>query len=76
MSLSGAFNQNKGNNMKTISSIRHQFWADNPQFKGAYRKTYRQNRYNATIRSAFVEYVNYLECNGEISESLANRATL
>ena len=62
--------------MKTITAIRRQFWADHPQFKDAYRKTYRQNRYNATIRSYFVEYVDCLERNGEISESLANRATL
>jgi len=62
--------------MKTISEIRLQFWENNPQFKGAYRKTYRQNRYNATIRCAFVDYVHYLERNGEISESLADRVTL
>lgn len=62
--------------MKTISDIRRQFWADHPQFKDEYRKTYRQNRYNTTIRCSFVDYVDYLERNGEISESLANRATL
>jgi len=62
--------------MKTITAIRRQFWADHPQFADAYRKTYRQNRYNATIRAYFVEFVDMLERNGEISESLANRATL
>lgn len=62
--------------MKTITAIRRQFWAYHPQFAGAYRKTYRQNQYNATIRSCFVEFVDTLERNGEISESLANGATL
>ena len=62
--------------MKTVTAIRRQFWADNPQFYGAYRKTYRQNQYNATIRSYFVAFVDNLERSGEISESLANRATL
>lgn len=62
--------------MKTIAAIRRQFWADHPQFKGAFRKTYRQNRYNATIRSHFVEYIDHLSKSGDITESLANRATL
>jgi len=62
--------------MNTITAIRRQFWADHPQFADAYRKTYRQNRYNATIRACFVEFVDMLERNGEISESLATRATL
>lgn len=62
--------------MNTITAIRRQFWADHPQFADAYRKTYRQNRYNATIRSCFVQFVDSLERDGEISESLANRATL
>ena len=62
--------------MKTITAIRRQFWADHPQFSNAFRKTYRQNRYNATIRSCFVEYVDSLNKGGDITDSLANRATL
>jgi hypothetical protein len=62
--------------MKTISEIRRSFWSSFPEFKSEYRKTYRQNQYNATIRTAFVEYVDSLRRDNLISESLANRVTL
>ena len=62
--------------MKTITAVRRQFWADHPQFANAFRKTYRHNRYNATIRISFNMWLDGLHKDGEISESLANRATL
>ena len=62
--------------IKTVTQIRRLFWELNPGFADAYRKTYRQNRYNATIRSAFVEFVESLHRSGEITDSLANRVTL
>ena len=62
--------------MKTVTSVRRLFWESHPQFSNAFRKTYRQNRYNATIRSVFVEFVDSLNRDGEISDSLANRVTL
>ncbi len=62
--------------IKTITEIRGLFWKLHPEFADAYRKTYRQNRYNATIRSIFVEFVDSLHQNGEITDSLANRVTL
>jgi len=62
--------------MKTITAIRRQFWADHQQFKGSFRKTYRHNRYNATIRSAFCFWLDGIHKDGQISDSLANRATL
>ena len=68
--------QNKMKTIKTITQIRRLFWVKLPEFAYAYRKTYRQNRYNATIRSAFVDFVDSLHRNGEITDSLANRVTL
>lgn len=62
--------------MKTVTAVRRLFWATHPQFKDAFRKTYRQNRYNATIRSYFVDFVDSYNKSGEISDSLANRVTL
>lgn len=62
--------------MKTITEIRESFWADHGQFRHEYRKTWRQNKYNATIRTAFVDYVDTLCRSGQISETLAYRATL
>jgi len=62
--------------MKTITAIRRRFWADHPQFKGSFRKTYRHNRYNATIRTSFNMWLDGIHKDGKISDSLANRATL
>lgn len=56
--------------------MRQNFWNDHPEFRKHYRKTYRQNRYNATIRTAWGFYVDMLASSGLISEKLANRATL
>ena len=62
--------------MKTITEIRESFWTLNPQFSESRRSRKRQNDYSATIRSAFVEYVDYLARSRQISEKLADRATL
>jgi hypothetical protein len=62
--------------MKKISEVRKAFWNNHPEFKSQYRKTYRQNQYNATIRSAFVAYIDGLKRDNVISESLANKVTL
>lgn len=62
--------------MNNISQVRASFWELFPEFADQYRKTYRQNQYNATIRTAFVDYVDSLAKSGTISESLARRVTL
>lgn len=62
--------------MKTISEVRAAFWEDHSQFRHQYRKTWRQNRYNATIRAAFVDYVDMLQKSGQITDALADRVTL
>ena len=62
--------------MKTITEVRKAFWEAHPEFKSHYRKTYRQNDYNTTIRCHFVYYAYSLQKEGQITEALANRATL
>ena len=62
--------------MKTQTQVRESFWESHPEFQNEYRKTWRQNKYNATIRTAFCMYVDHLQKDGEISESLAYRVTL
>ncbi len=62
--------------MKTINEVRAAFWEDHGQFRHLYRKTWRQNQYNADIRSAFVDYVDSLQSSGQITEALAARVTL
>jgi len=66
----------KNHTTKTISEVRTFFWAAFPEFQSEYRKTWKQNQYNATIRSCFVDFVDSLQKDGQISESLANRVTL
>lgn len=62
--------------MKTITAVRKAFWEAHPQFKSEYRVKKRQNAYNATIRTAFVDYVDSIRRDGVISEGLAQRVTL
>jgi hypothetical protein len=62
--------------MKTQAQVRASFWESFPEFADQYRKTYRQSQYNATIRTAFVDYVDSLAKDGEITEKLASGVTL
>jgi hypothetical protein len=62
--------------MKNVNEIRKSFWASFPQFQQFYRKTWKQNQYCTDIRCSFVDYVDQLRKDNQISEKLANRATL
>jgi len=66
--------------MTTQKEIRRAFWQSHPDLE-AYAlmwgiKTSPQNRHNTDTRVAFCDFVNHLQCMGEISENLANRVTL
>jgi hypothetical protein len=58
----------------TQAQIRQSFWEANPQFKRQGRKT--QNQYPCDVRVTFVDYVENLKRNNQISEKLGQRATL
>lgn len=63
----------------TQAQIRAAFWNTHPQFhKRPAAPGYRwpQNTYNTDTRCAFVDFVDSLARNGEISAALADRATL
>lgn len=62
--------------MKAISELRAAFWEAHKQFQPERRQRKRQNQYRTDIRCAFVDFVDHLQKSGEISESLAFRATL
>jgi hypothetical protein len=72
--------------METQKEVRDAFWRDNQDWNETYTKCVRtngtnyrrrtQNEYPATIRSAFVDYVDRLCRNGEISDKLAQIVTL
>lgn len=68
------------NTIKTQSQVRENFWAFlreiNPGLAGKYRRTKRQNDYPTDIRVNFVDFVENLRRNGQISEALAYRVTL
>ena len=62
--------------MKNQTEVRNAFWEEYPQYAAERRSRKRQNQYSTNIRCAFVDFVDYLNRNREISDSLRNRVTL
>ena len=66
--------------MTTKKQIRKAFWENHPLHEAHALKwqikTAPHNRHNSETRTAFVDFVDTLARNGEISEELAQRATL
>lgn len=64
----------------TQAQVRAAFWNDHPSFdhqaRAAGIRSKRQNEHCATVRCAFVDYVDSLARSGEISEALAGRVAL
>jgi hypothetical protein len=64
----------------TQAQVRAAFWQAHPHFDEQAReagiRSKRQNEQCATVRCAFVDFVDMLEKNGDISEALAQRVTL
>ena len=57
----------------TQAQVRAAFWQGWPE---GFRRGKRHNEYGATIRSEFCAFVDMLQKDGHISESLAQRVTL
>jgi hypothetical protein len=62
--------------MRTQTEVRNSFWDSFPEFAPERRTRKRQNDYRADIRMSFVDYVDGLARNGEITEKLASEVTL
>jgi hypothetical protein len=62
--------------MKTQTEVRNAFWEAHPQYQAERRSRKRQNQYSTDIRCSFVDFVDYLSRNREISDALRNRVTL
>jgi hypothetical protein len=62
--------------MKTQTEVRQAFWQGNEHLRRFYGRGKRQNDYNATIRSEWVEFVDMLVRDRIITEELAQRVTL
>ena len=66
--------------LTTQRQVRAAFWEAHPDFDFQAReagiRSKRQNEHCATVRCSFVDFVDILHRNGEISDALANRVTL
>ncbi len=64
----------------TQRELRKAFWNDHPHFAEQARAagilTAPQDEHCATVRYAFCDWLDYLQKSGQISERLADRATL
>jgi hypothetical protein len=60
----------------SVGELRKFFWRDHPEFAKYHNSKKRQNDYPATIRSAWVDYIDHCARSGIISDKLAQRATL
>ena len=64
------------NTMTTQAQVRDSFWEHYAHFANERRSRKRQNDYRCDIRVSFVDFVDWLNKEGYISDSLANRVTL
>ncbi len=66
--------------IRTQKELRAQFWADHPsldhQARAAGTRSKPQNQQCATVRLTWCDYVEAMRRNGDLSEALAQRATL
>jgi len=59
-----------------FKTIRNLFWENYPEFITHRRTRKSHNDYNATIRTVFNDFTDYLCKSGEITESQYSRITL
>jgi len=67
--------------MRTQREIRRQFWKEHEGLAGITKKKITDysgegKMYNTDTRTAFINYVDMLNCNGIISQELAQKITL
>jgi len=60
----------------TQAQLRAAFWQGFPHYRSAFKRGKRQNEYNATIRSEWIEFVDMMARGGHITDRTANNATL
>ena len=66
--------------LTTQKQVREEFWAAHPNFDHQARfagvRNKPQNAQCATVRCAFIDFVDYLHREGLISDALADKVTL
>ena len=60
--------------MTTQAQIRDTFWRLHPEYNRKWNK--KQNDYSSNIRYSFIDFLDFLYRDNQISAKLANRATL
>lgn len=64
------------NGFLTFSEVRNLFFAEFPRYLSERRARKKQNDYSCDCRCSFVDFVDYLQKSGQISERTANNITL
>ena len=72
--LSPRFDEEEEYDYTEEQEVRNAFWEAHPEYKEIEGQS--QNSYNATVRTAWCDYVDMLEKDGQISEDLASEVTL
>lgn len=60
----------------TQKQLRDAFWLDHPGYAPERRSKKRHNAYRTDIRVSFVDWLDNQARNGNVSEKMAQRATL
>jgi len=60
----------------TQKQVRQAFWETHPAASKKILETFDRSTYTCDTRCAFVDYIDSLARNGDISENLASRITL
>ena len=62
----------------TLKELRKMFWreAATPEMRAEYRTNKTQNDYSTDVRCAWVDFVDYAQMSGIITEKQASNATL
>lgn len=67
-------------NIKTLSDLRNSFWdylkEVSPSLAHLRRSSKKQNQYPTDIRMSWVDYIDNMQKDGNITKKLAQRATL
>lgn len=74
--LNAASAETKNHRYNDEGEVRTAFWETQPALIRALHEGKRQNQCPADVRAAFVDFVDYLQKDGQITEELADEVTL
>ena len=74
--LSPRFDEEEEFELADEDDVREAFWDEHPEYEDERDDDKSQNDYNATIRTAFVDWVDAANREGRMSDELAGEVTL